>query len=134
MPEKALFNSRYFYRRKIFSIDLKYQQRLSSFFRQKTKKKKIQIFDKIHELIRLKKCQKQRFLKVDIPIAWNGFLSIQNISKPSFRFILRKDREEKNFHIFDKNHGLRPLVQKYYFLKVDIFIAWKAFRRETKKT
>ena len=132
MPEKALFNSRYFYRRKTFSIDLKYQQILSSFFRQKTKKKKIQIFDKIHELIRLKKCQKQRFLKVDIAIAWTGFLSIQNISKPS-RFILRHYREEKKFHIFEKNHGLRPLEQKYYFLKVDIFIAWKAFRRETTK-
>ena len=76
MPGKELFNSRYFYRRKTFSIDLKYYQRLSSFSRQKTKKKKIQIFDKIHELIRLKKCQKERFLKVDIVIAWNGFLSI----------------------------------------------------------
>ena len=62
MPEKALFNSRYFYRRKTFSIDLKYWQRLSTFFRQKgwkeNEKKKIQIFDKIHELIRLNKCQK----------------------------------------------------------------------------
>ena len=133
MPEKALFNSRYFYRRKIFSIDLKYQQRLSSFFRQKTKKKKIQIFDKIHELIRLNKCQKQRFLKVDIPIAWNGFLSIQNISKPSFQVYFEERQGRKKFHIFDKNHGLRPLEQKYYFLKVDIFIVWKAFRRETTK-